>query len=153
MRFLSSGACLATILLVACGGQQRANSNPVANRVAEDRSTYPSVDTTYLQWDKGHGYQVTYFGEKHVWLWYPGNTAALRGEWVQEVVAGGYYLCFTYPKSSYNPVTGFAGGQKECQPLAVLEGALAGAIAGDEFNLSSGSIPYVLRRGKKPDEF
>ncbi|WP_254683153.1 hypothetical protein [Phaeobacter piscinae] len=115
--------------------------------------TYPSSGVTYLHWDKGHGYQVSYYSEKHVWLWYPGNRAALRGDWVQELVAGEYYLCFTYPHSSYNPVTGVVGGQKECQLQTVLGGALEGALAGDVYNLSSGMVPYVLRKDKRPTGF
>lgn len=153
MRILNGVAGFAVILLIACSGGKGENSNPVAKRAADDGLRYPSAGVAFLHRDKGHGYQVTYYGEKHVWLWYPRNTHALRGDWVQEHVAGHYYLCFTYPSSSYNPVTGVIGGQKECQSQAVLEDALVGAIAGDEFNLSSGSVPYVLRRDKRPDGF
>jgi len=150
MRFLNGVALLAAMSLTGCDEQAKAVPHPIAERAAEADAAYPSAGVTYLYWDKGHGYQAAYHGEQHVWLWYPGNTAALRGDWVQEKVAGEYYLCFTYPRSSYNPVTGVLGGQKECQPQAVLERHLAAAKTGDVFGLSSGSVPYVLRKGRRP---
>ncbi|ATF17918.1 hypothetical protein PhaeoP128_01276 [Phaeobacter gallaeciensis] len=149
------GRCVGLIALciAACNGHEVTKLNPSVDRISEEGLTYPSSGVTYLHWDKGHGYQVTYYSEKHVWLWHPGNRATLRGDWVQEFVAGEYYLCFTYPHSSYNPVTRVVGGQKECQLQTVLGGALEGALAGDVYNLSSGIVPYVLHRNKRPAEF
>ncbi len=140
-------ASVCVLLLCACASPSSQKEEVFVSE------SYPAAGITYLHWDKGHGYQVTYYSERHVWLWYPGNRAALRGDWVQELVAGEYYLCFTYPHSSYNPVTGVVGGQKECQLQTVLGGALEGALAGDVYNLSSGRVPYVLRRNKRPAEF
>ncbi|AUQ54694.1 hypothetical protein PhaeoP30_02026 [Phaeobacter inhibens] len=153
MLVLGRSVGLIALCLAACGGRETTKFNPTVHQISEERLAYPSSGATYLHWDKGHGYQVTYYSERHVWLWYPGNRAALRGDWVQELVAGEYYLCFTYPHSSYNPVTGDVGGQKECQLQTVLGGALEGALAGDVYNLSSGRVPYVLRRNKRPAEF
>ncbi|AUQ73999.1 hypothetical protein PhaeoP71_01122 [Phaeobacter piscinae] len=153
MLVLRRSVGLIALCVAACSGHEVTKLNPSVDRISEEGLTYPSSGVTYLHWDKGHGYQVSYYSEKHVWLWYPGNRAALRGDWVQELVAGEYYLCFTYPHSSYNPVTGVVGGQKECQLQTVLGGALEGALAGDVYNLSSGMVPYVLRKDKRPTGF
>lgn len=137
-------------LISGCDEWVATATNPSTDQALETGPDFPSAGATFLHWDKGHGYQVAYYGAKHVWLWYPGNKAALRGDWAQEKIAGEYYLCFTYPRSSFNPVTGVLGGQKECQPQAVLERHLAAAKTGDVFGLSSGSVPYVLRKGRRP---
>ncbi len=114
-------------------------------------SAYPVPGTTYLHWDTGHGYQVSFLDKDHVWLWYPGNGAALKGAWGREQVAGRGYVCFTYPTGSFNPVTGVLGGRKQCQPQQVLQAGLVNAVKGDVFGLSSGSVPYTLEKGKRPE--
>lgn len=112
---------------------------------------YPAPDTTYLHWDRGHGYQVTFLGKDDVWLWYPGNTIALKGAWVREEVAGRGYVCFTYPRGSFNPVTSVLSGNKQCQPQELLQTLVVNAVQGDVFDLSSGSVPYRLESNKRPE--
>lgn len=153
MRLLGPFAALAAALLAGCETGPVATSPAVAAQSTATAPTFPSAGATFLHWDKGHGYQVAFYGDGDIWLWYPGNTVALRGEWMQEYAAGQHYLCFTYPRSSYNPVTGVPGGQKQCQPQAILAGALKGAIAGDAFGLATGKVPYVLRRNQRPERF
>lgn len=35
---------------------------------AKSAANYPTPGTTYLHWDQGHGYQVTYVEDGRVWL-------------------------------------------------------------------------------------
>ncbi|WP_426011577.1 hypothetical protein [Caulobacter sp. DWR2-3-1b2] len=120
-------------------------------------------DVTVIGGDGQHGTQVEYTdAQGQAFLWYPGNKKVLVGHWrtkLDEQVVDGKTLrslsvCFAYPKSSRNPVTGASGGKEECASAAML---VMGSYfmrtdrrPGDAFKLSSGAIPYVLGRDDRP---
>ena len=73
------------------------------------------IGRTIVYYDRGHGTQVEYYDKSGSYLWYPGNTVILPGAWKvsAEAVPGGH-ICFRYPTSSLNPVTGVKGWDWEC---------------------------------------
>lgn len=147
MRLLTGVLAAAVLGLVGCAPALA----PIgATEQGAPEARYPAVGMTYLHHDSGHGYQVSFLAEDQVWLWYPGNRAALRGIWGEEQVAGRAYVCFTYPRSSFNPVTQGLGGQKQCQPQELLQAHVVGVALGDVFDLSSGAVPHVLERDRRP---
>ena len=103
-------------------------------------------NTTALGWDEFHGTQIEYLGAAGVtYLWYPGNTLALRGQWrVEDIKGGGTAICFRYGPNSYNPVTGSYGDQWECSPAWPSVFLKRAVVQGDIFRLSSGKVPFVL---------
>ena len=58
-------------------------------------------------------------------------------------------MCFRYPTNSYNPVTGQAGGNWECQIAGFYYAGLEEIVQGDPLGLSRRSeVPFVLSPAK-----
>ncbi|MEP4197417.1 MAG: hypothetical protein ABJL99_17485 [Aliishimia sp.] len=113
---------------------------------------YPQPNTTYLSFDPGHGYQVTFMrGDNVSWLWYPGNQRSLPASWKVEATRNA--ICWKYGSRTYNPVTKQGGGQFNCSPLGLVQRTKVAALKGDVFNLSSGQIPYRRKKCDAPSEF
>lgn len=109
---------------------------------------YPRGGVTYASSDFFHGLQVEYFSpDGKVFLWYPGNTKSVAGEWTTE----GNDLCFRYQSNSYNPVTGQNGGKWECTSKNRGKMGLVSKVDGDAFGLKSGKVPaHNLKSCKLP---
>ncbi|GFE50252.1 hypothetical protein So717_20050 [Roseobacter cerasinus] len=115
---------------------------------------YPQPGRTYLSFDDAHGYQVIFIDSgNRAWLWYPGNARALAGEYMLDTVAGQRAICWRYPSSSGNPVTGTRGGSFNCTPRLLSQKSTIAALRGDPFNLASGAVPYPLQRCVAPEAF
>ena len=101
---------------------------------------------TVLFNDSSHGTQIEYFApDGRAYLWYPGNTSAVRGLWkVQKEPKKVVQLCFMYPQSSYNPTTKQRGGKWECNFHAIVSNTAKAVVAGDPFSLGTGRIPVPL---------
>ena len=106
---------------------------------------------TLVYYGSSHGTQVEYYLETGVsFLWYPGNTVILRGDWKVERGSNRQNnLCHRYPTNSYNPVTKVRGGNWECSNLAVQQNDIQNRIVGDPFDLRSGKVPFVFERRKQ----
>jgi len=105
------------------------------------------IGKTVVFFDKSHGTQVAFFetaGREH--LWYPGNQRALLGFWR---TTPDNRICFRYPGSSINPVTGVSGPEWECGSLRNHSARIVEISDGDVFNLSSGRIPFVMEPRKR----
>lgn len=102
---------------------------------------------TVLFYNQAHGVQVEYFTRSgRTFLWYPGNPRSLPGRWKTEM--DGKLICFGYPKNSYNPVTKKRGGGFNCRLMIDFERNVTQTCKGDVFNLASGKLPYVLKKGR-----
>lgn len=107
------------------------------------------ADKTFVFYDRFHGTQVAYFTKDgREWLWYPGNRSALLGHVQFRGAGAARAICFQYPSSSYNPVTGVAGPAWECSNIASHQARIQQSAQGDVFNLSSGAIPFVMQKRK-----
>jgi len=101
---------------------------------------------TFVFYERSHGIQVEHFsGSGRVYLWYPGNRGVVKGRWRTKK---GSQICFQYGQNTYNPVTRKRGGRWQCRPEGRLKSTMKYGCNGDIFNLSSGKIPFVLRRHK-----
>ena len=111
-------------------------------------SAAPLGDRTQQSFSPGHGMQIEYLAaDGATWLWYPGNTKVLPGEWKAE----GSDLCFRYGKNSYNPVTRHKGGGWECTPLTVYNQTLVSSTKGDIFGLAGRKkVPFDLPKKLLP---
>ena len=96
---------------------------------------------TNMSRSPGHGTQVEYVAEGgKTYLWYPGNTNILKGQW--KVEDGN--MCFAYGANSYNPVTKQRGGW-ECQPVRAYQGGIAKQVSGDPMGLAGRrAVPFDL---------
>lgn len=118
---------------------------PKASDLAE---TYQGF--TLVTFDRSHGTQVEYFSAKNVFLWYPGNTAIVHGNWkVSAKPAGQSEICFRYQTNSYNPATGVRGGNWECSPVRYNQVDIRHRLEGDPFDLRSGEVPFIFERRKR----
>jgi hypothetical protein len=104
------------------------------------------LNTTSQEYDaSSHGTQIEYLGANGVtYLWYPGNTRALAGQW--RVQDGTNYpsICFRYGENTFNPVTRQSGGGWECGSGPAYLFEKLSVVSGDVFNLASGRLPFVL---------
>lgn len=100
------------------------------------------ANKTQQSYSPGHGMQIEYLAADGAsWLWYPGNTRVLAGQWKAE----GADICFRYGKNSYNPVTRQRGGDWECAPLKVYNSTLVTSTKGDIFGLAGRKkVPFDL---------
>ncbi|GAW36531.1 hypothetical protein RA2_03603 [Roseovarius sp. A-2] len=159
VRRVVRGALGAGIILtvVGCGGTP---PTAVRTSVAEVESrtnrfpAYPVAGTTYLSFNRAHGFQVNYIAPQgRAWLWYPGNDRAVPEEWKTDTVRGIPAVCFRHPPGSFNPVTRRRDGAYTCQPLDLSQKTIVSSLEGDAFGLSSGEIPYRRSRCAAPEEF
>lgn len=106
----------------------------------EQRARFQYCDHTVLYYEPSHGNQIVYHDRNGtVYLWYPGNSIILAGNWRVE----GQYLYFRYGANTYNPVTHEHGGHWERIPLTGGSIPVIDAVPGDPLELSTG-FPYRL---------
>lgn len=100
------------------------------------------ANKTQQSYSPGHGMQIEYLAADGAsWLWYPGNSKVLPGEWKTE----GADICFRYGKNTYNPVTRHKGGGWECGPLKGYNSTLVSSTKGDIFGLAGRKkVPFDL---------
>lgn len=129
--------------------QQETLSSIMARPVAV--ASYPTAGRTYLSFSQAHGFQVNYLGTGgRAWLWYPGNRSGVPELWR---VKDGTSICFSHPTNTYNPVTKQRGGSEQCSPLDLSRKLTISVLSGDPYNLSSGQVPYRLRKCEAPEAF
>jgi hypothetical protein len=106
------------------------------------------ANKTQQSYSPGHSMQIEYLAADGAsWLWYPGNTKVLAGEWKAE----GSDLCFRYGKNTYNPVTRQKGGGWDCAPLKVYNQTLVSSTKGDIFGLAGRKkVPFDLPKKLLP---
>lgn len=111
-------------------------------------SAAPLGDRTQQSYSPGHGMQIEYLAADGAsWLWYPGNTKVLPGEWKTE----GSDICFRYGKNTYNPVTRHKGGGWECSSLKNYNSTLVSSTKGDIFGLTGRKkVPFDLPKKLLP---
>lgn len=121
------------------------------------------ADQTRMSYDPQHGTQVSYGArDGRTFLWYPGNSVVLQGEWriatrTTEIKLDGRVLktrsepsiCFRYGQNTYNPATRQAGGNWECGPFEIRRRLLREARRGDVFGLAKAAVPPTLL-GREP---
>ena len=102
----------------------------------------PPAGYTQMTFSPGHGTQVEYLAKDgRTFLWYPGNTVVLAGEWKTE----GADICFRYGGNTYNPVTKHRGGGWECTPLKIHTSVVVEQKKGDVFGLAGRKqVPFDL---------
>jgi len=102
---------------------------------------------TLVFYGGGHGIQTEYYARGgRAYLWYPGNSRSVRGQW--KYSSGGSHVCFRYPANTYDPVKNKQLGDWNCKSKAKLQRMAKATCKGDPFRLSSGKVPYVLKRGR-----
>jgi hypothetical protein len=138
MRGAKTGLIISLLALVTCQAAQAENG-------AANLRTYFS-GATILSYDSRHGTQVEYHAPNgRSYLWYPGNTLILSAHWRIQADQ----LCYLYPSSSYNPVTGDYGGNWECRSASRAMERNRERSQGDIFGLSRSSRPpFVLSKGQ-----
>lgn len=151
---MTQSAYTARNVLVAGSPKAEADPETVAAYLA---------DRTFLTYSPQHGPQIEYISRSGTtYLWYPGNTAVLRGSaavlWenasakIDDPQDGRYrgqiklsYLCFRYAPNTFNPATNHRGGGYECSPYATQRAAVKDSRKGDIFGLASRSeAPFPL---------
>lgn len=153
----------ATLLLSACMTSEFPREVPrtsVQAAIAEVSHrpnafpNYPRASSTYLSFNKFHGFQVNYIAPGgRAWLWFPGNSKSVPEEWKLDTVNGIKAICFRHSSNSRNPATGRRGGAFQCQSLDLSQKTIVARLQGDVFNLASGEVPYRLSRCEAPDAF
>lgn len=126
---------------------------PVSISNPETAETDPHIaaarsDITVVTYSGPHGTQVSYHSPAgKVFLWYPGNTVVLQGEWK---AARPQQLCYRYPTNTINLHAHQPGGKWVCRAAVLMVFGL-GAIherKGDVFGLSRRSAPpFVTQKG------
>lgn len=98
---------------------------------------------TNMSHSSQHGTQVNYLArDGQSFLWYPGNTMILSGQWKRE----GQNMCFAYGSNTYNPATGHRGGGWECMPFDIYWRVVSERMEGDIFSLQTRQeVPFRLR--------
>lgn len=103
---------------------------------------FPRAGRTYLFHDPILGFQIEYFSpDNGAFLWFPGNTVAVQGEYQVRRQPDGDQVCYRYFNSRH-VITGERGGSFSCSDLERSKRKVVGELAGDPFNLSRGTIPY-----------
>ncbi|MGX5777102.1 hypothetical protein [Methylorubrum zatmanii] len=120
-------------------------------------------DATYSTYSGFHGTQIEYAGaDGSVYLWYPGNSTILRGQWKPRQVFVEYFVngkllrrfensqvCFRYGAGTYNPATGHTGDGWECQPFQAYRKHIAETKRGDFLRMKTRfEVPFVLSKEK-----
>lgn len=112
------------------------------------------VGKTVRYFVSGHGTQIEYYRDDgRLFLWYPGNSVVVPGEWrVRDSAWGdlriGPHVCFRYGPNSYNPVTKTYGGIWECSSIGELNIDIQEKADGDIFGLSERRlVPFKLAPG------
>ena len=105
-------------------------------------SAAPLADHTQQSFMPGHGQQIEYLAaDGTTWLWYPGNTKIVPGDW--KVEQGD--ICFRYGRNTYNPVTRRRGGDWDCAPLKLYQQSIVKSVKGDLFGLMGRKkVPFDL---------
>lgn len=140
---------------VATVGAWAILSYPVARTASDTVEQNPAdhryAGNTVIYYDAGHGTQVEYYDKQGtVALWYPGNQRSLPGQWKTINVGNtDAQICFRYQTNTRNPVTGVRGGSWECSADRQQNASVQEIISGDVFHLSSGAIPFVMKRKKR----
>ena len=138
------------ITLSACTfgpSAQSLQADPEASPTLETAQTVFSNRTrvTHNSW---YGTQIEYHHpDGRSFLWFPGNKSAVPANWEVRPFsfgAGSHEICWQYPTSSKNAVTGVRGGNWECYPDSVYNADLTSALVGDPFGLASMEVPYQI---------
>jgi len=109
---------------------------------------------------QGHGTQIEYLSrDGKLYLWYPGNSIVLTGEWRTETRTRDYspifsryldvvaYICFRYNTPSTNRLTGESGDTWSCRASFLYVRKVVDSASGDTFGLSRRSRPpFILER-------
>ena len=121
-----------------------------------ESQSQPDADGTYggytvVYYGSQHGTQVEYYGKNGTsFLWYPGNTGIVSGEW--RIVPHSNRqskICHRYQTNSYNPITKVRGGNWECVSIALQQASIQNRIVGDPFGLANRQVPFVFERRKR----
>ena len=144
---------VAAATLAACVSSRdigkRLQSDPAADSAQAARSIYS--DRTFISHDP-HGTQIEYHGpDGRAHLWYPGNFRGVPSIWKIEYdgPGKGHEICWQYPASSRNGLTGLsAGGKFQCTPDWLYFPSIVQVLQGDPFNLNSGRVPFPMPKGK-----
>ena len=101
---------------------------------------------TLISYSPSHGSQIEHYSPSgDLFLWYPGNTVIVKGSWKTQSDS---QICYLYPSSSRNPVTGQTGGTWECTHAAAVFAFDYERLLANPFNLGSGPVGFVLARGQ-----
>lgn len=133
----------------AIGGIPITIANPDSAET-DPRFFQARADITVVSYSGQHGTQVSYHspGGK-VFLWYPGNSMVLQGDWK---AAKPQQLCYRYASNTYNAYANQPGGKWTCRAASLMLFGL-GIIherKGDVFGLAKRSAPpFVSRKGRE----
>ena len=107
---------------------------------------------TIMFYDRTFGTQVDYNApDGATYLLFPGNAVVVKGSWkvTRTDKPNVFNMCFKYPANSYNPATGQAGGDWECQIAGFYLAKMVENMEGDVLGLSNRTeVPFVLARRK-----
>lgn len=99
---------------------------------------------TLIFYGPSHGAQIEYYSPSgDLFLWYPGNTRIVEGQWKTQ---SNKQICYLYPISSRNPVTGQLGGSWECTHAAAVFAFDYERLSGNPFDLKPGSVGFILEK-------
>lgn len=146
---------LTVLFLTGCA------SNELPSTTVEGMTGF-MADRTIMTYSSGHGTQVEYSAANgRTFLWYPGNTRTVLGEWKVEErdirLPGGEgvtarkvtLICYRYGANTYNPVTNQRGGAWECRPAAPDLRLIVESVQGDVFGLAARRTPpFALARDR-----
>lgn len=163
--FLPVATMLTALTLAGCQTGQK--SPPIAQRTnaaglgqltinnpdtapPEPRLAPARSNITVVSYSGPHGTQVAYHSPNgKVYLWYPGNTEVLKGDWK---TAKPFQMCYRYDSRSLNPHAQQPGGRWVCRHALMMSFGLGAQHErkGDVFGLATrNNPPFVSRKGKE----
>ncbi|AUQ46086.1 hypothetical protein PhaeoP72_01793 [Phaeobacter inhibens] len=160
------------VMVLACGCSPGLSSEQFQAKVQESEArsaaeiaSYPAATftvsgmrkrysgATFLDYSVQHGTQVEYLApDGRAFLWYPGNTAVVIGQWtVKPPVGRSKYarLCWKYGPLTYNPVAQNRGGEFSCVKANRHILAEEEYTRGDPFDLDGSGIPFPLKKKRQ----
>lgn len=145
------------VTLAGCAPEPQGDGPTAAKEVSKRTilfPNYPQAGRTYLSFSSAHGFQVNYLGQGGASkLWYPGNRIVLDENYKRDVISGTQVLCWRHGEDTYNPVIKTRGGNFACMPLDLSRKTIVAELVGDPFKLTTGALPYRLKRCAAPAEF
>ncbi|MEP0047622.1 MAG: hypothetical protein ABJE87_07550 [Roseobacter sp.] len=129
---------------------------PSPQSLQADPSATPTLETartvfedrTRITHDPWYGTQIEYHrSDGKSFLWFPRNTRPVPANWEVRnhgFGQGGHEICWQYPSTSKNAVTGAKGGNWECYPDSTYNANLTAVLQGDPFDLASNRVPFRI---------
>ena len=171
-RFMLCLVALSFVFLAGCSKKKTVTLKPKVLSIEEFKEKFPTLpelearitNTTNHSYSHLHGNQIAYHSaDKKAYLWYPGNSRIVVGEW--KVKHGSRYrsiqvkttkglmnrkfaaplICYRYGKNTVDPTMTKLVGEWSCGSFTLSQDLTVEDHIGDIFKLSQRLfVPFVL---------